>query len=47
MTEYFFEKAKLKDGDVIIVYEAGKWRKPTCILEKDEIDSLNREWDKK
>ena len=44
MTYYYFSKADLNYEKVIIVFEQGCLGKPVCILNKDAIERLIKEW---
>jgi len=46
MTYYYFSKGKLDWQNIIIVFEQGCLGKPVCILDKDAIERLNKEWHK-
>ena len=42
---YYFTKAKTSWGDeYLIVFEQGCIGKPICLLNKDAVERLNKEW---
>lgn len=47
MTYFYFSKATLGWTDCIIVFEQGNLGMPVCILQKNDIDRLLEEWQKK
>ena len=47
MTDYYFSKAKLTFAEVIIVFEQGCLGKPVCILDKNAVERLTKEWKRK
>jgi len=44
MTFYYFSKAELGYETVLIVFEQGCLGKPICILGKDAVERLIKEW---
>ena len=44
MTYYYFTKFKALGDDMIIIFEQGKISEPVCILNKENMKNLLREW---